>query len=102
MAANSLTPPKNISVYGQKPWDVNVFDLPEVWGQGCKGEEYTPFEWACVAMGVESPKNDISGADVERVYYEEGPDGLERIKDYCEKDVVATAKLADKLIEVLP
>lgn len=102
MVVNGLVPPKNISVYGQKPWDVNVFDLPEVWGQGCKQEEYTPFEWVCAAVGIESSKDDISGADVERVYYEEGESGLERIKEYCEKDVMVTKNLASKLIDLLP
>ena len=42
-------------------------------------------------LGIPTPKDDISGADVARVYYEEKD--LERIAAYCKKDVVATAQL---------
>lgn len=102
MAINGVKPPSNLSVYGKKPWEVNVFDLPEVWGQGCNQETYTPFEWMCASLGIETSKGDIGGADVARVYYEEGADGLERIKTYCELDVKVSADLAEKLIELLP
>jgi predicted PolB exonuclease-like 3'-5' exonuclease len=42
-------------------------------------------------MGIPTPKDDISGADVARVYYEEND--LQRIMVYCEKDVVALIQL---------
>ena len=42
-------------------------------------------------LGIPTPKDDISGADVARVYYEDKD--LERIATYCRKDVVATAQL---------
>jgi len=45
----------------------------------------------CHIFNIPTPKDDISGADVARVYYEEKD--LERIKVYCEKDVVALIQL---------
>jgi predicted PolB exonuclease-like 3'-5' exonuclease len=42
-------------------------------------------------LGIPTPKDDISGADVARVYYRDKD--LERIATYCKKDVVATAQL---------
>jgi hypothetical protein len=45
----------------------------------------------CHVFQIPTPKDDISGADVARVYYEE--QDLERIKVYCEKDVVALIQL---------
>jgi hypothetical protein len=42
-------------------------------------------------MNIPTPKDDISGADVARVYYEEND--LQRIMVYCEKDVVALIQL---------
>jgi hypothetical protein len=42
-------------------------------------------------MQIPTPKDDISGADVARVYYEE--QDLQRIMVYCEKDVVALIQL---------
>ena len=99
MMANGVVPPKCISVYGQKPWEVNVFDLPEVWSQGCQGESYTPFEMACTALGIPSSKDDISGREVKDAYYR---GEMERIKAYCEKDVQKTMELATRLIELMP
>jgi hypothetical protein len=40
---------------------------------------------------IPSPKDDISGADVGRVYWEDRD--LDRIATYCEKDVLATVQL---------
>ena len=99
MMINGIKPPPNLAVYGKKPWEVEVFDLPEVWGQGNMQESYTPFELSSVAMGMESPKNDLSGDKVKEAYYK-GEIG--RIKDYCEGDVRGTATLAEKLINLLP
>lgn len=46
----------------------------------------------CLHFGIETPKDDISGADVSRVFYEE-ENGIERIANYCNKDVFATINL---------
>jgi len=56
----------------------------------------------CHVFHIPTPKDDISGADVARVYYEEND--LKRIKVYCEKDVLALIQLllrmrGDSLIE---
>jgi hypothetical protein len=53
-------------------------------------------------FNIPTPKDDISGADVARVYYEEND--LNRIRVYCEKDVIALIQLflrmkGDSLIE---
>ncbi|MEL6276250.1 MAG: 3'-5' exonuclease, partial [Bacteroidota bacterium] len=42
-------------------------------------------------LGFPSPKDDIDGSMVGRVFWEEGD--VERIAHYCEKDVLATAQL---------
>jgi len=49
----------------------------------------------CHIFKIPTPKDDISGADVARVYFEEND--LERIKVYCEKDVVALIQLVLKM-----
>lgn len=99
LMANGLRPAPNLSVYGKKPWEVEVFDLPEVWGQGNMQESYTPFELACAAVGIESSKDDLSGDKVAETFW---GGGIERIKEYCEKDVKKTMELASKLIDLLP
>lgn len=99
MMANGITPPPCLSVYGKKPWEVNVFDLPEVWGQGVMGESYTPFELACAALGIESSKDELDGSKVAEAFYN---GEIIDIKNYCEKDVLKTSQLAAKLIDLLP
>jgi hypothetical protein len=49
--------------------------------------------WSCSAavFNIPTPKDDISGKDVGRVYWEEND--LERIATYCAKDVVTIARL---------
>jgi DNA polymerase elongation subunit (family B) len=99
MMINNIAPPSNLSVYGKKPWDVDVFDIQEAWGQGNLQESYTPLEISCTAMGIPSPKDDLSGAKVKEAYWK---GEIIRIKEYCEKDVNQTMKLAVKLLELLP
>jgi 3'-5' exonuclease len=99
MMANGIMPSKNLCMYGKKPWEVEVFDLPEVWGQGNMQESYTPFELACAAIGMASSKEDLSGSKVKEAYWN---GQIERIKTYCELDVLKTMELATKLIELLP
>lgn len=99
MMANGIVPPTSICTYGKKPWEVDVFDLPEVWGQGVMGESYTPFELACAALGITSSKDDLDGSKVKEAYWN---GEIERIKTYCEKDVEVAKNLAEKLIDLLP
>jgi predicted PolB exonuclease-like 3'-5' exonuclease len=99
MMTNGVAPPPNLSVYGKKPWEVDVFDVQEAWGQGNMQESYTPLEIACTAMGIPSPKDDLVGSKVKEAYWN---GEILRIKEYCEKDVRQTKELAVKLIELLP
>lgn len=77
---------------GQKPWlleDAFVDLMPIT-----KGTYYynLSLDAMCFLAGIETPKDDISGADVSRVYWEE-ENGISRISEYCKKDVIAVAKL---------
>lgn len=77
-----------LDVAGKKPWEVSAIDLKELW-KGC-GTTGASLVAVCVALGIKSPKGDISGRQVSEVFYKEGEDGLRRIVKYCEGDVVAT------------
>lgn len=83
----------DISDAGVKPWTLeeNNLDLMDL----IKGSYYNPLSFAecCFLFGVKTPKGDISGADVSRVYWEEGEKGLQRIAKYCNEDVRALAEL---------
>ena len=99
MMANGIIPPRSICTYGKKPWEIDVFDLLEVWGQGNMAESFTPFELICAAIGIPSSKGDLDGSKVKGAYWN---GEIERIKNYCEKDVEVSKNLAARLIELLP
>jgi 3'-5' exonuclease len=94
---NQVAPHTLIDVFGQKPWDLDekMIDTKDLW----KGSSFNSASLIniAVAFGIPSPKSDISGADVGRVYYEEGNTGKRRIVKYCERDVLATANILRKL-----
>jgi 3'-5' exonuclease len=87
---NRLTLPGILDIAGKKPWDIKHLDTLELWKFG-DYKSYTSLDLLMAAFGLESPKDDIDGSQVARVYYEEND--LNRIVRYCEKDVVAIARL---------
>ena len=82
--------PKLLDVGGKKPWEVGFLDTMGMWSFGDR-KNFTSLALLTHILGIPTPKDDISGADVARVYYEDKD--LERIATYCKKDVVATAQL---------
>jgi uncharacterized protein YprB with RNaseH-like and TPR domain len=82
--------PKLLNIAGLKPWEVGHLDTMNLWSFGDR-KAYTSLALLTHILGIPTPKDDISGADVARVYYEDKD--LERIATYCKKDVVATAQL---------
>lgn len=90
MLINGIALPNILQIAGKKPWEINHIDTMELWKFG-DYKSYTSLSLLCHVMGIPTPKDDISGADVARVYYEEND--LERIMIYCEKDVVALIQL---------
>ena len=90
MLINGITLPAALDIAGKKPWEISHLDTMELWKFG-DYKAYTSLALLCHVFQIPTPKDDISGADVARVYYEEND--LERIKVYCEKDVVALIQL---------
>lgn len=82
--------PKLLDVGGLKPWEVGFLDTMNMWSFGDR-KNFTSLALLTHILGIPTPKDDISGADVARVYYRDKD--LERIATYCKKDVVATAQL---------
>ena len=90
MLIHGITLPGVLNIAGKKPWEIAHLDTMELWKFG-DFKAYTSLALLCHVFRIPTPKDDISGADVARVYYEEND--LERIKVYCEKDVVALIQL---------
>ena len=82
--------PRLLDVGSLKPWQVGFIDTMQLWSFGDR-KNFTSLALLTHILGISTPKDDISGADVARVYYEEKD--VERIATYCRKDVVATVQL---------
>jgi uncharacterized protein YprB with RNaseH-like and TPR domain len=90
MLVNGVLLPAPIDTAGKKPWEVNHLDTLELWKFG-DYKNYTSLKLLTKLFGIPTPKDDIDGSQVARVYYEERD--LDRIELYCRKDVLATAQL---------
>lgn len=90
MLVNGIKIPKILQIQGKKPWELNHIDTLELWKFG-DYKHYTSLELLTEIFGIPSPKDDIKGSDVARVYWEEKD--LERIAKYCQKDVLALVQL---------
>lgn len=77
-----IEPANMIYMYDKKPWNMRITDMSDDW----KGK----FAWAfsfdemCYEIGVQSPKDNMNGSEVHKAYWN---GEIEKIKDYCEKDV---------------
>jgi len=91
MVINQLPLPGMLQLAGKKPWETKyLLDTLELWKFG-DYKNYTSLKLLAAILGFPSPKEDIDGSDVGRVYWEDKD--LDRISYYCEKDVLATAQL---------
>lgn len=78
----------------KKPWEAGLLDSMDFWKFG-DFKNYISLKLLAFCLGIPSPKDDISGKDVGKVYWNE--QGLERIKTYCQKDVLTVAQIVFKL-----
>lgn len=90
MLIHGIDLPEALDIAGKKPWEINHLDTMELWKFG-DFKHYSSLSLLCHIFNIPTPKDDISGADVARVYYED--QDLERIVAYCHKDVVALIQL---------
>lgn len=91
---NGLKLPKALNIAGKKPWEVNHLDTMELWKFG-DYKNYTSLNLLANVFNIPTPKDDIDGSDVARVYWEDK--NLERIATYCQKDVITVAQLLLKM-----
>ncbi len=91
MLINDVKLPEIINIAGKKPWEVmHLADTMEMWKFG-DYKNYTSLALLATVLGIKSPKDDIDGSMVGKVYYEEHD--LERIVTYCEKDVKTVVQI---------
>ncbi len=90
MLVNGIKIPPILDLAGKKPWEVQHLDTMELWKFG-DYKHFTSLELLATIFDIPTPKDDITGADVGKVYWE--THDLERIVTYCQKDVVTTIQL---------
>lgn len=91
MVIHQLPFPQVLNLAGKKPWETrHLLDTLELWKFG-DYKHYTSLKLLAAVLGFPSPKDDIDGSEVGRVFWEEND--LPRIAHYCEKDVLATIQL---------
>ncbi len=94
LLVNNLRIPVCLDIAGKKPWEADhLLDTMHLWRFG-DFKNYTSLDLLCSVFEIPSPKNDISGKDIWRVFWVEK--NLEKITHYCEKDVLAIARLMMK------
>lgn len=93
MLINGLPLPDTLNITGKKPWEVNMLDTMELWRFGEFGK-WVSLELLTEVFGLNTPKDALDGQHVSTVFWEDKDDeGLQRIANYCERDVIATAQV---------
>jgi uncharacterized protein YprB with RNaseH-like and TPR domain len=94
MLIHGIKIPAKLNLMGKKPWEVPHLDTLELWKFG-DYKHFTSLKLLTRVLGVPSPKDDIDGSEVAKVFYKNKD--IDRIAAYCEKDVIAVAQIILKL-----
>ncbi len=94
MIINGIEIPFKLDLFGKKPWEVPHLDTLELWKFG-DYKTFTSLKLLAHVLGIPSPKGDIDGSEVCKVYYKEN--NIDRIITYCEKDTVTVAQILLRL-----
>ncbi len=90
MLLNNILLPKILQIAGKKPWEIRHLDTMELWKFG-DYKHYTSLDLLAAIFNIPSPKDDIDGSMVAKVYWEDND--LERIVKYCQRDVLTVVQL---------
>lgn len=90
MVVNQIALPPLLQLSNKKPWEILHLDTLELWKFG-DFKNYTSLALLAEVLGIPSPKSDIDGSMVGKVFWEEK--NPERIAQYCMQDVLTTAKV---------
>ena len=94
MIINGIGLPLCMQLSGKKPWEISHIDTLELWRFG-DYKNYTSLSLLAEVLGIPSPKNDMDGSMVGKVYWQQHD--LPRIASYCLQDVLTSARVYLKL-----
>lgn len=90
MIINRIPLPEILNLSGKKPWQIRHVDTMDLWKFG-DYKHYSSLDLLTSVLGVPSPKTDLTGGDVSKVYYEK--QDLKRIVQYCERDAISVLRV---------
>ena len=90
LIVNNLHLPRILNLMGKKPWEVRHYDTMNMWKFG-DFKSYTSLDLLAALFDIPSPKDDIDGSMIYEIFYKEKD--IDRIKEYCKKDVVTLANI---------
>ena len=93
---NNIRIPQLLHLSGRKPWEVPHLDTMEMWKFG-DYKAYTSLTLLASTFGIPSPKDDMDGSMVWKVYWHDND--LDRIVKYCMKDVECLVEVYLRLSE---
>ena len=98
---NGIKIPRILDNAGKKPWEVRHLDTMELWKFG-DYKNYTSLNLLAEIFGIPSPKGDMDGSMMYKVYWEDKD--WDRIVKYNQKDVLTVAQVflkfkGEKLID---
>ena len=95
MIVNGLMPPSLLPSYDTKPWEIKAIDTKEIWQYG----SYTSIgslDLLCSCLDIPTPKDgEVTGDKVHDYYWNQN--GLTKITEYCERDVLVLIDVINKL-----
>jgi len=94
MLINQVGIPPLLNMVGKKPWEVAHIDTMELWKFG-DFKHYTSLDLLAAIFNIPTSKDGLDGSRVNHTYHHEND--LEKIKAYCQRDVVVLANLYLKL-----
>jgi uncharacterized protein YprB with RNaseH-like and TPR domain len=94
MIVHGMPLPNLLNIGGLKPWENPHLDTMTYWKFG-EYKNFTSLDLLAAIFNIPTPKDDIDGSQVYGVYYQEND--LDRIVEYCQKDVVTLVQVYRKL-----
>lgn len=92
---NGMNIPPILQLWDKKPWEIPVLDTAEFFSFGSWSQKFLGLDLLACSLGIESPKDDIDGSQVHGTYWDDKD--YERIKEYCEKDVITVMDVLKKV-----
>lgn len=89
---NQVEPPALIDIGHLKPWEQTSVDTHDLWkASSLRGASLLNI---AIALGIPSPKEEMAGHETTKYYYED-VNNLNKITEYCKRDVVTTVHIVN-------